>query len=317
MRALRPIQSVQLCQYSYEEVFFGFDHVKSHIFYLRLVRCLHCKNLSEPIRKYRFTYSLGMMIVSFLPGCEPSCCHDGSCTGYRRHGRVVKNGSTKISRKTGEHPWKVGQLRLSLINSVKVELDHRDHTWGIGFYSPRNELLIGSLDKEKYCNQWKVYWDACLPGLVSSSCRIAGRLLISVVSSQYWCSTSNGRPQLFAWHWSWKHLAHQARQFKFLLLLAGTEGTSLWLFPGIQMSVSNLERDKRELTVVLKMHEVGISANSVFVEHGHEQHAGVRWNGGDRCDTTNMPHLECMIWRIHWRWDMVLSWVSIVSVRYW
>ena len=57
------------------------------------------------------------------------------------------------------------------------------------------------------------------------------------------------------------------------------EKTSLLIFPGSHQYVWYDTQDKKSLAETLKMTEITIPMNSVFIGHGHVQHAGCGWRG--------------------------------------
>lgn len=121
----------------------------------------------------------------------------------------------------------------------------------------------------------------CFGFLTAQDCgcsRIGGRVYQSILSSQNWRSLSIDRSQLSAPGCSLHVRLHQATQSRFRFSLTGAEATSFRGCPDIQKFVHYSEKGNEKLPGILKMVEVDIPANSIFVGHGHLPHACAYWD---------------------------------------
>ena len=170
-----------------------------------------------------------------------------------------------------------------IVNSGNSEKDKRDRDMGIARYSSTKHFLMETLELAEHVHlaQRRAYLDTWIGMLVSMLNldkdgtvplyfpKTGGRLLLTGRNAPAQVPHCDFPPDEDG----------EIGSPGYFVIVTGPEVASLWVCPGSQTFISYSEEERHQLGDVLKYEEISIPANSIFIGHGHLQHAGAGWKG--------------------------------------
>ena len=168
-----------------------------------------------------------------------------------------------------------------IVNSGDERKDENQRNMGVARYSTTNRFLMETLETGRNVEiaQRRAYLDVWIGVLVGSMNvdfngevptfipRTGGRFLLTGQD----CEVQVGHNDF--------PVIQQARCPGYFIIVTGPERVNLWVAPGSHQYVHYNEKDREQLGKTLKMERITIPPTSVFVGHGHLQHAGDGYNG--------------------------------------
>ena len=168
-----------------------------------------------------------------------------------------------------------------IINSRNNANDENDRNMGIGRYSSTNKFLTETLEKGDYVHlaQRRAYLDVWI-GIMVSLLNVDDNGKVNV-----YIPRTGGR-----WLLTGRYCKIQVGHNDFHIILGsicpgyfaivtGAERVYLWVCPGSHQYVHYNKKEREGLSANLKMERIEIPPNSIFIGHGHLQHAGDGYNG--------------------------------------
>ena len=184
-------------------------------------------------------------------------------------------GEDKLREEEDRENWN------PIINSRNAANDENDRNMGIGRYSTTNKFLTETLEKGDYVHlaQRRAYLDVWI-GIMVSLLNIDDNGKVNV-----YVPRTGGR-----WLLTGRYCKIQVGHNDFHIIVGnicpgyfaivtGAERVYLWVCPGSHQYVHYNKKEREGLSANLKMERIEIPPNSIFIGHGHLQHAGDGYNG--------------------------------------
>lgn len=275
----------------------------------------HIRRVVEEVRVITAKGLLFLQGALVKPFCVHRCrlhgrlsSHDSSnegsiCFGNRKYSHEGEEDVRIVHAcvylgKTWKCWQKSGAVKPSL--QVRHEKDWFSWTWwGIACYISSENIWLDFLESEGIVENSRA-WDAIDVWLGRPAAVLklyngcADQLCFLQAIDHFPLAGHSVLPQI----WSQWPRAHNARKLQFLCSAIRAEAVSLWLYRGDKRFVHYSKMQKEKLEGFIKIMEVEIFANSVFVVHSHLQHPGAWWIVRKRFNITPKSYRNGLEWRM-------------------